>query len=321
MARPLKAHRLGAVLFFLALIGCEQKGPSVATPPPLQKWGYVIPESFLASDIENRLAAYDVLCIGVYRLNAKGELFKTPSLSKGQRQMLVRLQKKRPLYPLISLRNAREGARMLDDPITAKKAAAALITLLKREGYDGLHIDFEYLTGRHSKAFGSFLRMLKDDPAMRKKTLSIAAFPPLHGKPEEVAFYDLTVLAPIVDEIVYMTYDYHVQKPGPVTHLYWVRQNLDIVRKSFPMKKVWLGVPSYGYEWKGPGRPRAVSEAEGHRQCAKFGCERHDSGMLRVKREDRTVYFSDAELRQNMATIAAQYQTLGTATWRVGFEQ
>lgn len=132
---------------------------------------------------------------------------------------------------------------MLDDPRIAKKAAVALVALLKREGYDGLHIDFEYLTGRHSNAFGVILRMLEEDPAMRKKTLSIAAFPLLHG------------------------------------------------------------------------------EAEGHRQCEKYGCERHDSGMMRVKREDRTVYFSDAELRQNMATIAAEYQTPGTATWRVGFEQ
>lgn len=63
----------------------------------------MIPESFLASHIENRLAAYDVFCIGVYCLIAKGELYKTPSLSKDQRQMPVRLQKKRPLYPLISL--------------------------------------------------------------------------------------------------------------------------------------------------------------------------------------------------------------------------
>lgn len=46
-----------------------------------------------------------------------------------------------------------------------------------------------------------------------------------------------------------------------------------------------------------------------------------DSGMLRVKREDRTFFCSDAELRQNTTRIAAQYQTPGTATWRIGFEQ
>jgi len=352
VARGILPSLIPMSLILLSLIplssGCRSENEDAgAAARKLGRWAYLVPESFRAGRLERRLAGYDTLCIGVYRLDAHGGLYKRPALGTSDRALLSRLRVGRRLYPLISLRHARAGARLLRAPVFRARAVRELSDLVERTSYDGLHIDFEYLTGRHVHQFAAFLKMLKGLPVMRGRTLSIAAVPPLAGKPKESAFHDPAVLAPHIDEIVYMTYDYHLARPGPVTHLFWARQNIEIALRRISPDRVWLGVPAYGYEWridrrtKGPGRtgrtnnrrhawsanrrvrkrPRVIDEPNARRLCARHGCVRHGSGMLLLKRPGRIAFVMDAKMRADMTALAGRLRLRGTALWRIGFEE
>ncbi len=310
-----------AALFAVGL-ACGPAGSGDASHQLVQ-WGYAIPASFRAGHASERLSPFDVLCVGVYRLNARGELYRRPDLRESERKLLTSWRKQsvtRRLVPLISLRGAKDGAALLRHPQSRTRAAHALSKLVRVRGYDGLHIDFEFLTAESTDGYVAFLDELRE--RLDGRSLSIAAFPPLHGTPEEQAFWDARRIEPYVDEVVFMTYDYHFYKPGPVTHLYWARQNLEIALEDWPREKVYLGIPSYGYSWEaGRRRPRIVTEAGGLEQCERFGCERSDAGVLRVNRKDRTVYFSDAYTYARMTQLAREFRLKGTAVWRIGFEK
>lgn len=260
-----------------------------------------------------------MLCLGVYRLNQIGRLTAKPDLTLDQKVRLTNARRNRKLYPLISLTNAYDGAQLLANH--SRTAVATLVALLKEESYDGLHIDFEYLTGKSAKHYVSFLSQLKEHPAMQGKTLSIAANPPLQGTPEQMAFFDLQQIDSVTDEIVFMTYDYHMERAGPVTHLGWAEENMKLAFRYVRTGKAWLGVPAYGYEWKpGSTRPSVVSEAKGLELCKQYGCKRHDSGCLTLNYQGRQVYFADKATRISMRDLAQRLGVKGTALWRVGFE-
>ena len=325
MRRPRLSTLLapGFLVTIAASSGFVACTPGEPEPQPIESWAYIIPASFRAERIEQRLAQHDMLCLGVYRLNASGRVYAEPSLSKPARALLAKARQGKRTFPLISLRGPRDGTAMLRDPKSRQAAIDQVAELIHRKHYDGVHIDFEFLPGESAPDYAKFLAALKSHPQMRQRTLSIAAFPPLHDTPEAAAFFDLKIIGEPIDEIVYMPYDYHLRKPGPVTDLAWARQNMELVLKNgFPAKQIWLGVPAYGYAWPDgrPGRPKAISESAGLAQCRQYGCVRHNSGMLKVSREDRVVYVSDRELRRRMANLAYELNLRGTAMWRVGFE-
>lgn len=305
-----------AAVFFLQ---CNRSRSESSTA--LQHWAYLIPESLRAGQVEKRLVGYGTICLGVYRLNAQGALYRQPALSASEWESLSTLRKGRRLLPLISLRGARDGAVMLRSVAARRAAAAALSALVVERGYDGLHIDFEYLHSESTPDFARFLSELKALNAMRGKSLSIAAFPPLHGKPEEAAFFDMRQIGPHIDGVVYMTYDYHLLRPGPVTHLGWVRKNIEIASEGFDRRKIWMGVPLYGYEWRRPGaRPRPISETQGEALCRRYACQRDESGVQTVIGGPYPANFADRETRLQMTALAEELGLRGVAMWRIGFE-
>ena len=307
-----------ALIAAFFLLGC--KPAAQANTKNLKSWAYLIPASFYASGFESRLKNYYVLCLGVYRLDQAGNLYLRPKLTGKQWQQLGRLRKGRKLYPLISLRSARAGANMLADATARSRAIAKLSALMQQRNYDGMHIDFEYLTDKHRPNFKLFLGELKK--VMKDKTLSIAAFPPFYGRPDEAAFHDVKDLKDVIDEVMYMTYDYHKKKPGPVTHLGWVEKNIREGLKHISAERIWLGIPGYGYEWQPPKtRPRALSQRATKQLCTNHRCMRHDSGMLKLTRPGKIAYLMDYKMHHRLVKLAQHLGVRGWALWRIGFEE
>lgn len=310
----LRNSRLAAVLLTTAAFSCER-------PPEMEKprrWAYVLPESFTA-DFEARVESYDTLCIAVYRLNAAGTLYIEPALRQTDWNRLDTLRTGRRVFALVSLSNAYDGEVMLRSQALRKRAVQELSKLVKRRRLDGLHIDFEFLRSRSKHDFAAFLRELG---GKENGVISIAAFPPFHGQPEEIDFFDPSVVGPAADEIVYMTYDYHYprSKPGPVTDLRWAEQNIREAMKFIPARRIWMGVPLYGYHWRGqkPGVP--ISAQTGATLLKLCGGERADSGTVEVRCPDSHASYSDSETIRRMEELAAALQLRGTAHWRIGFE-
>lgn len=288
-----------------------------ARPQAFQKMVYVVPESLHSPDYRERLSAYSMVLPGIYRLNARGDFAVSPPYSPATIRLFAT---DRSVHPLISLTGARDGAVLLSSKENRQRAVQSIAREWERQGFAGVHIDFEFLSGKYASDFRLFLSELRQDQRLAPKALSVAAFPPLWGSADDAAFFEPKTLYPLVDFIVFMMYDYHLHKPGPVTDLAWVKENLHLILKDVPPAKVVLGIPAYGYRWDRGKRRQTLTEQQGKRLCARFSCARDPSGMLKVERSQSVAYFTDARLRNDLTLEAQAAGLAGTALWRLGFE-
>ncbi len=132
---------------------------------------------------------------------------------------------------------------------------------------NGVNIDIETSGETNEtlrKNMTSFIKDLREH--LQKKyshvQLSIDMYA---GAAENMQIWDVKEIAPYVDYIIVMAYDFHrssSQKAGPVAPLFgdtanW-EESINLYFQSFlqqaPREKIVLGIPFYGYEWQTTSR-------------------------------------------------------------------
>ncbi len=155
-----------------------------------------------------------------------------------------------------------EMAAVLADPTSRAPATSTPSAKFASDGrYDGLDIDYEQFAFEDDRtdwpdirpnwvAFITELaaRLHADG---RKLTVSI---PPIYedGSPDDPGYwvYDYGAIAPHVDAIRIMAYDYSTAEPGPIAPIAWVRQAIEGAKRATKApEKLVLGIPLYGYNW------------------------------------------------------------------------
>src|SRR5262249_52473674 len=129
---------------------------------------------------------------------------------------------------------------------------------------DGIDIDYEQFAygdgpatwATTSPNWVTFVRELGEALHADGRTLTVS-IPPVYdpavtGGDSGYWVYAPGEIAPFVDSIRIMAYDYSVDAPGPIAPLAWVTQAVDGVSKAVPEEyhtKLVLGVPAYGANW------------------------------------------------------------------------
>lgn len=129
--------------------------------------------------------------------------------------------------------------------------------------FDGVDLDYEqfaFADGRASwsatqPAWIAFVSNLADALHARGKLLSVTV-PPTWNNPVTQAVsgywvYDQPHLAPLVDRLRLMVYDWSLSSAGPIAPLSWVDQVITYTSlvAQVPGHRVQLGVPAYGRHW------------------------------------------------------------------------
>jgi spore germination protein YaaH len=229
------------------------------------------------------------------------------------------------LYPLITFKSSGVGHRILNDPSLSEKTCLHIKRLVRDRGFKGVHLDFEYLPPQDAARLSDFIKRLRRH--IPGKTITMAVFPQVDFPEKLSRFHDLKIIAPVLDGIVLMCYDYHRigTGPGPVSDLKWAEKNIRYSLSYFPAHKIWLGVPAYGYRWPDSGRATAVSARHGMKLARSYKPVRHESGCLYLdyisSGKRYMVYFADRFMRDEMVRLAEKYGLAGTALWRIGFEE
>ena len=153
-------------------------------------------------------------------------------------------------------------ASVLADPARRAAHVADLVNLIVSNGYDGLDLDYEtfaFSDGRASWAatqpnWTAFVQELGAALHAQGKTLSATIPPPCSisgvcGPTEGYWVYNMIGIAPFVDRIRIMAYDYHVQGIGAIAPMPWVRSIVAYAASVVPANKIQIGVPTYGRAW------------------------------------------------------------------------
>ncbi|PKL37557.1 MAG: hypothetical protein CVV44_14505 [Spirochaetae bacterium HGW-Spirochaetae-1] len=296
-----------------------------ASRPPLEQWGYVLhsaPQD--KACLDRALRRFSVLAVTGFSLDRKGALMRSGG-SVVKKILNDSGVSAVTVYPLITFASPADGVAFLDSPPTQAAGITAIKNMTNTLHVPGIHLDFEYLSGAHALKLKAFIQHLR--LSLQGKTVTMAVFPSVEFPEKWSSFHDLSLLDPVLDEIVLMCYDYHRPgtKPGPVTDLDWVEKNIISALKHVGPGKVWLGVPAYGYSWPPAGKPRVITEKEGLRLGRQYGSSRDPSGTLFVQYVrngvTRRAWFADIKTRERLAGLAEKYHLRGTALWRIGFEE
>jgi len=149
----------------------------------------------------------------------------------------------------------------LEDDITA---------LVRREGFDGIDIDFEGKSAADKQYFSTFLRGLYQRMGNKWVMCTIESRTPIADRyfgvtpPKDAGLYanDFVQINKYCDRVRFMTYDQQTidlklaaaaasnsQLYAPVADTAWVEKAIRVAMQTIPKHKIVLGVATYGYEW------------------------------------------------------------------------
>lgn len=153
-------------------------------------------------------------------------------------------------------------ARTLADPVKRTAHVQEIVNLVMANGYDGIDLDYEtfaFSDGSSSWAatqpnWTAFVTELGAALKAQGKILSATIPPPCStsgtcGGRSGYWVYDMAGIAPAVDRIRIMAYDYHVHGIGPIAPMPWVRSIVSYSVSVMDPAKLQIGVPTYGRVW------------------------------------------------------------------------
>ena len=244
-------------------------------------------------------------------------------------------------------------AGFLNSDKAQEKIFTNLNSILLAYPFTGVNVDIEYsgeITDNLRAKYVAFLTKLnqhltKTNPETK---ISIDVYGSAASKH---LIWDLPAIAPQVDYVIMMAYDYHRRNSpisGPVAPLFgadsiWesdITKHLNDLITQVPAKKILLGVPFYGYEWRTTSResrentyPNSGSTASFERvqeilkqkeqlQVQENWDENALAPYLTYKENGAiyTIYYEDSRSLSYKADLVRQLDLAGIAIWALGYE-
>ncbi|WP_418725298.1 glycosyl hydrolase family 18 protein [Dysosmobacter sp.] len=226
------------------------------------------------------------------------------------------------------------GALVLTDQAVQTQLISEVLQTLRRRGYAGLDVDFEYLPGTLAAAYAEFLARLRRLLHSQGFFLWAALAPKTSARQAGLLYegHDYAAVGEAVDGVLLMTYEwgYTAGPPMAVAPLPNVRQVLDYAVTAISPSKILLGIPNYGYDWPLPfvrgetraqsiSNQRAIELAITHRidiqydetAQSPFFHYTGDSGAV------HEVWFEDARSLAAKLELIAEYGLLGGGFWNL----
>ena len=208
---------------------------------------------------------------------------------------------------------------------------------LRQKGYVGVDVDFEYVGRDNAQAYVAFVRRLREELAPLGYFVWVALAPKVR-EDQPGALYEghpYRALGEASDAALLMTYEWGYAY-GPamaVSPLGQVRRVLDYGTEQIPASKLFLGVPSYGYDWTlpyvaGESRARSLSNVEAvslawERQAAITFDEQASAPTFRYFVRtgqgacEHEVWFEDARSTAAMLRLIPEYGLRGLGIWNL----
>jgi spore germination protein YaaH len=258
-------------------------------------------------------------------------------------------------------------ANLISKPVSRKQVVDAIVATVASQNYDGIDLDFEGFAFIDSPSTWKatapnwvlFIKELSKALRAQNKMLSVTTpyvFNPAE-KQKGYFVYAWAGIAPYIDRLRIMTYDYSTSRPGPIGPIAWTEKTVKYAISIMPASKVYLGLPGYGKDWvtKVEGvcpanlakiiTPKAKAGTFLMRDAANIAAtygavpiydEKFSEVTFSYKREytgqtssglsttctaSRTAWHQNAQSFSERAKLVAKYQLGGAAQWVIGQEE
>jgi spore germination protein len=225
-------------------------------------------------------------------------------------------------------------ASILHNPALARQQVNAIVSLVEREHYAGIDIDYEQLKPADRQAFTNYITELAAALHAHGKVLSVAVFAqlanPKDNNQAEDGFQDYAALGKVADQIRIEGYNLHWANsaPGATAPIEWIRSVLQYATSQMPASKVVLGIPLYGYDWPdGNGPAQTVSWLQALRLSKQYGAapsynktSQAPYFSYRADGHTHTVWFENGESSGAKFEAAKGAGIAGVYLWMYGYE-
>lgn len=242
---------------------------------------------------------------------------------------------------------------LLSDPVIhAQNFMNDVLPLMETYEFTDLNIDIESVRESSPEAqlaYTQFIREVKHrltEANAGTLTVDIAPSALIHTR-----LMNLEMIAPIVDKVVLMGYDYHYSGSlvtGPVSPLFGggvesefdIDQAVNLALNYLPKEKLLLGIPAYGYQWETvqtatrsatlPGSgitasTKRVEELLSSCSSCIVGTDTmaHEQYLLYPDEETGTyhqIFYPDEAATKAKTDYVEKKKLLGLAVWALGYE-
>lgn len=242
-----------------------------------------------------------------------------------------------PLLMLTSLTEAGNFSNELVNAVLASgelsaRVIANTVDNVISKGYGGVELDLEYISQQYAANYASFARDLK--AALGEGYTVFCDLAPKTFASQPGLLYeshDYAALGAACDKVFLMTYEWGYQfgPPMAVSPISNVRRVIEYALTEIPGEKIFMGLPSYGYDWpmpyeRGVTAATPVSNTAAVALAARVGAEIQYDEQAEAPfftyndgERDHIVWFQDARSAEALASLAAEYGLDGIGVWNI----
>ena len=255
---------------------------------------------------------------------------------------LIQAARKAKVAPMMVITNLKEGGgfdsdlahTILTDENVQNTLLDNIIKILQTKNYYGLAIDIEYIFPRDKQNYNNFLRKTVNRLKPLGFIVTTALAPKPNGEIKGLLYeaHDYPFHGAIASHVILMTYEwgYTAGPPMAVAPLNEVKKILDYAVTVIPNKKIFMGIPNYGYDWTLPYVKGTTATALGNVQAVDLARKVYASIQYDYKAQapffnyyDSTgkrhiVWFEDARSMNAKLRTANDYNLGGVSYWTIG---
>jgi 5-hydroxyisourate hydrolase-like protein (transthyretin family) len=258
-------------------------------------------------------------------------------------------------------------ANLLATAANRTKIAKTISDFVEVNKYDGIDLDFEgfaFVDGNATWAktaplWVAFVKELSALLHAKNKLLSVSTsynFNPAE-KQKGYTVYAWPQIAPHIDRLRIMTYDYSVARVGPIGPIAWTEKTVAYATSIMPASKVYVGLAGFGRDWvtKVEGvcpapfakaikvgakaatfvMRDAAALAAGYKTTPVFDEKNGEATFTYTKSYEgvtaaglsttctatRTAWYQNAQSYKLRAELVAKYKLGGVTAWTLGMEE
>ena len=265
-----------AILASFFLVFCPEKSfgatATISTKPavsPLEISGW-IPYWRTATGTADAIAhinTFKEISPFGYTLKSDGTLFDAMKIESPEWQNLFKVarEKKVRIIPSITSGNGDLIDKIMRDPKLRKAHIVEIMAMINKYNFDGVDLDYEGKKAETKNYFSLFLKELYKAAGKKFVICTIEPRTPLTDRfdkiPKDIQFAnDFVEINKYCDRVRIMAYDQGLvdlrlnETAGglynPVADVRWVEKVIKLAMKDISKKKIVIGIPTYGHEYK-----------------------------------------------------------------------